>query len=154
MSLNLKQFRDYIVAPTLREIGLYSKSAERLVIGTALTESRLEYVKQINGPALGIYQCEPATHKDIVDNFLMYRLPLMKKLAPFNVDFADHSQLTYNLKYATAICRIHYLRDPNPLPEQNDILGMAETWKRCYNTHRGKGTVEDFLNKASQILEI
>ena len=152
--LNIQQFRDEIVRPTLKEIGLWSKSAERLVIGTALTESGLEYIKQIGGPALGLYQCEPKTHKDIWDNFLLYRVPLAKKLNGFNIDYRDHKQLIWNIKYATAICRIHYLRDPNPLPDENDILGMANTWKDCYNTNQGKGTVEDFLNKASIILEI
>ena len=91
--INLNQFRDEIVAPTLKEIGLYSKAAERLVIGTGLTESRLEYVKQIGGPALGLYQCEPSTHKDIWDNYLIYNLPLAKKLNSFNIDCQNHNQL-------------------------------------------------------------
>lgn len=149
-----EQLRDFVVTPTLKEIGLYSKAAMRLVIGTGLVESQLTYLHQINGIALGIYQCEPATHKDIWDNFLMYKIHIAKRLNEFNMDYRDVRQLVYNLKYATAICRIHYLRDPNPLPDENDIEGMAKTWKSVYNTHLGKGTVEKFMKHSEIILNL
>jgi len=153
--LNPAQFRDYIVVPTLKEIDLYSKAAMRLLIGTAITESGLEYIHQLgNGPALGVYQMEPATATDIWKNYLLYNLPLAEKMNHFNFYFKDQGQLVWNLKYATAMCRIHYLRVKKPLPDENDILGMANYWKKYYNTEKGKGSPEDFLNKASLVLEL
>ena len=42
--------------------------------GTAAVESRMgTYLRQIGGPALGIWQVEPATHLDCWDNWLDYR---------------------------------------------------------------------------------
>lgn len=152
--INPADLRDYVVVPTLKEIGLYSKAAMRLIIGTAATESNLEYLHQIGGPALGIYQMEPATANDIVKNYLMYRLPLAKKINAFNLDYDNTDQLTWNLKYATALCRVHYLRNWKSLPGENDILGMAKYWKEVYNTKHGKGEIEDYLNKASFVLEL
>ena len=154
MSINLIQLRDLVVVPALKEIQLYNKAAMRLVIGTGLVESGYEYIHQINGPALGFFQCEPATYKDLWDNYLLFKLPLAQKLNAFNLDYKDAGQLVWNLKYAAAICRIHYLRVKKPLPHENDILGMAYYWKDHYNTNMGKGSVDDFLNKASVVLEL
>lgn len=154
MSINLIQLRDLVVVPALKEIQLYNKAAMRLVIGTGIVESGYEHIHQINGPALGFWQCEPATHKDIWDNYLLFKLPLAQKMNAFNLDYKDAGQLVWNLKYAAAICRIHYLRVKKPLPHENDILGMAHYWKDFYNTSGGKGSVDDFLNKASVVLEL
>ena len=153
--INPVQFRDYIVTPTLKEIQLYSKAAMRLLIGTALTESKLEYLHQVGGgPALGVYQMEPATHDDIWKNYLLFKLPLAQKMNGFNFNYLDSKQMVWNLKYATAMCRAHYLRVKAPLPDHNDISGMADYWKKHYNTEKGKGTPEDFLSKASLILNL
>lgn len=60
--MNGKQFRIEIVRPALVTIDLYSDAAENLVMGTAAQESHLDYVKQSgNGPALSLFQMEPAT---------------------------------------------------------------------------------------------
>ena len=154
MSVNLKDLRDYVVVPALKEIGLYSKASMRLVIGTGIVESGFHHLHQVNGPALGFYQMEPATYHDIWGNYLLFKLPLAQKLNAFNLDYKDEKQLVWNLKYASAMCRIHYLRVKKPLPDNDDILGMAHYWKDYYNTRLGKGTVDDFLNKASVVLEL
>ena len=155
MSINLIQLRDLVVIPALKEIQLYNKAAMRLVIGTGIVEFGYEYIHQINGPALGFWQCEPATYKDIYENYLLFNLPLAQKLNAFSIGHhKDAGQLVWNLKYAAAICRIHYLRVKKPLPHENDILGMAHYYKDHYNTKLGKATYEDFLNKASLVLEL
>ncbi|MCZ6898069.1 MAG: hypothetical protein O7D95_05100 [Betaproteobacteria bacterium] len=152
--MNLEQLRDLIVAPTLEELGMYSKSAERLVIGTGLVESGFEYIQQIDGPALGFYQMEPSTHDDIWNNYLLYRPHLAKKFNGFNIDCRDPDQLAWNLKYATAMCRMHYYRNPFSLPDEDDIVSMANIWKDVYNTNLGKGSTDYFISKASKVLEL
>ena len=69
------QLTDYIIKPTLLQIGLFNHTAVNLLLGTCAQESRMgTYVHQLgNGPALGIYQIEPATHNDIWANFLKYK---------------------------------------------------------------------------------
>jgi len=150
--LNLEQFRDYIVAPALKEIDQYSKAAERLIIGTALVESDLTYLHQINGPALGLLGMEPFTHDSIWDDYLKFRFHLSRDVHPDGKQ--KPSRMLWDLKYAVKMARCKYLPDRQSLPESTDILGMAKYYKRVYNTKEGKGTVEGFIQKAQRILEI
>jgi len=146
--INPDQFRELVIWPTLKYLGMYSESAVNLLLGTAAHESKLSYLKQINGPALGVYQIEPATHKDVYDNFLGYRLGLREKVLALasNVSNKDiDNELIVNLAYATAIARLIYYRIPEPLPDADDVPGMADYWKRHYNTVLGRGTVEQFI---------
>lgn len=144
-------FRDTIVRPALQAIGQWSEAAEQLVLGTALVESGLRYVRQLGGgPALGYFQMEPDTHGDIWQNFLIYREKLADAVyalieKPDNTGVPSSELLVDNHKYAAAMCRVHYLRAPAPLPAPNDLAGMAAYWKRFYNTPLGKGTPLKFM---------
>ena len=59
-----------LITSVLKELNLHSDNAVNLLMGTAAQESHLgKYRKQIGGgPALGIFQMEPATFNDIVNN--------------------------------------------------------------------------------------
>ncbi len=150
-----KDFRTYILRPTLLRLGLYSEAAENLLIGTAATESRLGtyLVQRGGGPALGIYQIEPKTHRSIWDDYLAYHPVLADKVK----GFASHAslkalripdaELISNLDYATAIARVIYYRRPEPLPEAHDIYGLALYYKQHFNTPKGKATTQDFLRQ-------
>lgn len=143
--IDLKQFEDLIIVPTLNRIGQYSLEAVELVLGTAIQESNLKYLKQLgSGPALGVFQMEPATHDDIWDNFLKFRESLANSVALLTVKVSPTSMIG-NLWYATAMCRVHYSRVPDPLPEQGDYEGQAAYWKEHYNTYLGAGTEEEYL---------
>ena len=88
------QLRTEIVKPALEAIGYYSPAAEALIMGTAAQESHLKYVKQLgDGPALGLFQMEPATHDDIWANYLRFRgviiEDILKACAIKGVDFPD-----------------------------------------------------------------
>lgn len=147
--LDILQFRVNIVRPVLQAVGAGGREAENLVLGTALQESNLRYLRQLgDGPARGIYQMEPATHDDIWDNYLRYRPGLHEAVSAFDVVGQDrHDQLVWNLAYATAMCRVHYRRVPEPLPGADDIPGLAGYWKQHYNTPLGRGTVDEFVEK-------
>lgn len=125
---------------------VYSPDAVYLLLGTAAQESRLgTYINQINGPALGVFQMEPTTEQDIWTNFLQYRPHLRNMVAKATgVKHPDPGHLRGNLIYQIAMARLHYFRVPEPLPAGNDILAMARYWKEHYNTHLGRGTVEEF----------
>ncbi|HDY8008049.1 TPA: hypothetical protein ACGUOU_000641 [Vibrio vulnificus] len=155
--MDAKQLSELVVRPELKRLGLWSEAAEQLVIGTIFTESRGKYLKQHgNGPALGIIQMEPATHDDIWLNYLQYKGDLSQKIAQAAsyVDYVPNSkvpvkasELIANLRYAVAMCRVHYLRVPEALPPAGDIPALARYWKKHYNTHLGAGTVSDFVDK-------
>ena len=148
-------FLRLVIRPTLEGLGLPSPAAERLLLGTALVESGLTYLTQIGGgPALGLYQVEPATHKDLYRNWLNFRPEWAAALERFIVPAQPRGdQLVWNLAYATAAARLIYYRRPEPLPMADDIQGLAQYWKAHFNTHLGAGSAEDFLAKAGPALE-
>lgn len=157
MSLNEEQLVELVIEPVLEHLGLDSPAATELVLNTAKAESEMEYLRQLGGgPALGIYQMEPATHDDLWENFL--RFPRWKDLArrvqslAINKGTPDSQQLIGNLYYATAMCRVHYYRVPDALPPAGDLAAQAAYWKRHYNTHLGRGTEEHFLGHARTII--
>jgi len=157
MSLNLSQLREYVVVPALQQLGMHSLAAEQLVLGTIAQESHGSYLKQLGkGPALGLIQMEPATHRDLWVNFVKYKRAIKDALLVMTSDsvdecyeengWPDHVALIWNLRYAIAMCRVHYYRKPQPLPKANDIRALGEYWKDHYNTIHGAGTVEEFIN--------
>lgn len=147
-----------LIKETLTEIGLYSKEAENLLMGTAAQESRLgHYIQQLNsGPALGMFQMEPNTLKDIWKNFLPARKHITRMIMlacgygsvfdPYmkiNHIMPKPDTLRWNLKFAICMARVHYLRVKEPIP--STVEEQALYWKVHYNTHLGKGTVEEFI---------
>lgn len=160
MTINAKQFREFIVRPTLKYLEPeipYSTEAEDLLVMTAAHESHLgTYLKQVNGPALGVYQMERETEKDICFNFLLYRNELAKKVS--NLCFSEVEIYTGlnetigNLFLATAMARVHYYRDKEAIPKEKDyptrseyidVLGAYA--KRVYNTELGKATAKQYV---------
>lgn len=143
--IDVEQFRELIIRPALKKIKLWSPAAEELLLGTALQESRLMYIKQLGkGPALGVFQMEPATHNDIWKNYLKYKPDLARDVAQLSHTVNPRS-LVSDLLYAAAMTRIHYLRVPVALPAEGDFEGQAAYWKEYYNTYLGAGTEEEYL---------
>lgn len=155
--MNAKQLRELVIRPTLQYLSPaipYSETAVELLMMTAAHESHLgEYIAQVGGPALGIYQMEPATENDIHDNFLRYRRGLEVDIHGLTsaalIEDKDGVDLIYSLPYATAMARVHYFRVPEALPEgslQNEetIRKLAAYAKKYYNTGLGKATEEDY----------
>lgn len=142
------QLRERVVEPVLHKLDLYSEAAATLLMMTAAHESRLgRYIVQVRGPALGVWQMEPATHSDLWDNFLAFQPKLAEKVRLFCAPggwLVD--QLVWNLGYAAAMCRVHYYRRPEALPAGDDLSGLAAYAKRWYNTPAGKATANDYLD--------
>ena len=147
-----QQFRARVIRPTLDYLGMWSPAAENLLIGTALVESNLSALVQAGGgPALGVYQIEPATHDDVLVNFLGHREPLdrcVRELAGGIPPGAlATEQLVVNLGYATAIARLIYYRRPEPLPDASDAEALGLYWKQHYNTPLGAGDPAEFVRR-------
>lgn len=143
--MDKRQLRN-LIRRVLIGIGLYSEEAENLLMGTAAQESALGvYIRQLgNGPALGIFQMEPATFDDIVGNHLHYHPELCKKIRVVaGVSGLNSELLEYNLALAIGMARVHYARVREVIP--GSLSGWAYYWKRYYNTLAGKGTEEEFV---------
>ena len=149
--MNPQQLREQVIRPTLKRIGLWSQAAEDLILGTACQESHCgKYLRQLGCKgaigAFGVWQMELATARDIYDNFLRYKPDLKAKVESLRNPSQELTEsLTTNLMYACAMCRIHYLRVPEPLPT-GTIESLAKYYKKYYNTIKGKATEQEFIN--------
>lgn len=149
-SVDVHAFRVDVIRPTLKVVGLWSESAENLLLGTALVESGLDFVKQISyGPALSFFQIEPGTYNDVLRYLRRAdrkELSDRIKAACFFDIYPEASALAWNIRLATLIARIRYKWIPSPLPDSDDVLGMATFWKRHYNTENGRGTIDKYMS--------
>lgn len=155
--IDLRQLRAFIIKPALLDLGLWSEAAEELLIGTGLVESLFTHLRQLpDGPALGFWQMEPATHDDIFVNYLQFRhilagpvlaeVPFPRESDGSLVDWPPLSTLLVtNLRYAAMLARLHYRRVSEPLPAADDVEGMAMYWEKYYNSAKGKGRAEEFI---------
>ena len=102
------QIRSLVIRPALEKLNLWSLSAEELVLGTAIVESGLTYLRQHNdGPALGLWQVEPSTQNDLYVNFLNFRPELSFKLMELrSAGLSLDENLATNLMYGAAVCRL------------------------------------------------
>ena len=149
--MKINYIRDHVITPALVAIDSYSDDRADLVLVTGAAESLYQHVRQINGPARGWFQMEPRTHDDIWNNFLGHsqRQHLLDGLQELTDRPGIYYELEVNPWYAVAMCAIHYLRDPKPLPEAGARMEQATYWKRVYNTPAGRGTISEFLEKVT-----
>ena len=157
--LDVGQFKDLVIDPTLKDVGLYSAEASDLLLGTALVESNLKYLKQLGGgPALGLFQMEPVTFNDIYYRYLVKANKVHLKAAVHAHMVGRDSeylvtdpvyQLITNLPFAVLMARIKYLMVPAPIPKT--VNGQAAYWKKYYNTEHGAGKVEHYLKNLEGI---
>jgi hypothetical protein len=157
--LDPDQFAREIVEPTLHDLGMTSPAAIRLMVGTAIAESGLTWLRQHNGgPAVGLFQIEPATARDILDRYLARRTDLnMRLCASFRLlddtppidwhrvsDLDLEDALVGDARFSCAVARIRYFMSPKRLPAADDDAGLGLYWKEIYNTAAGKGRPEKF----------
>ena len=146
--LNCEQFREVIIRPVLNHLQLYTPVAEELLIATVAHESKGgTYLKQINGPALGIYQMEPKTHDDLWNSFfpnhsdLSYRLMTVCKMSTKPTS----DMMIFNLFYATAVARCLYARCAQALPMHGDLGELWLYYKKWWNTKKGDAQQDEFV---------
>lgn len=148
--LNITQFRELIIKSTLNDLMLYSKDAEELLVFTCAVESNGgTYLKQLKGPALGIYQMEPQTYNDLWQNNLRNDGRLMLILfSNFNIsNVPSEDCMIYDLRFATAMARLFYKRIPEKLPAFDNVDAIWSYYKRYYNTANGAAQKEYSIRK-------
>ena len=142
MGILASHLKDCVIIPELKRIGLHSDSAVVLLMGTAAHESLGgHYLKQPNGPALGIYQQEKATLVDLWENWLRFHPELRDRL---KLTYPDPDRLQWDLRYATLWARLDYYREKESLPAADDLKGLAQYWYR-YWCQGCRGTVAQWL---------
>jgi hypothetical protein len=163
--MNTQDLIKQTLLPLQNETGLNvaSDEARTLLYGTILVESWGVYRYQIGGIAIGICQIEPATHKDtlkrcrnkqlsVFEYILKCFYPDFKYTDIWDIDFRLDNFIDDNLllndEYSIIIARMKYYLIPEKLPK--DIQGLAEYWKKYYNTELGKGEVGEFIKRTKE----
>jgi len=146
--MNPQQLLDHIIKPTLKYMGgnYDSLNARMLSLSTAAIESNCgHYIKQVGGPALGPWQMEPDTEKDIWRecDALKYN-DFIHKINSLGTPTIEFSALISAPMYACAMARLKYSMDKDPLPHHSDKYGIYVYYKRIYNTPLGASTWDKF----------
>ena len=64
----------------------------------------------------------------------------------------DHARLAWDLSYACAMCRVHYLRCQQALPPAGDIEAQAAYWKEHFNTPQGAGMATQYVANWNRVM--
>lgn len=145
-----------VVRETLRQFeaqggAAYSEQAVKLLVMIASHESdRGTYLWQVGGPALGPYQEEPKTCKDVYENFIRKDKALdfaVSKFLPNRKGLPD-GDLTYllitDLRFSTIMARCFFMRFKQPIPDTE--IELAQYAKKYWNTELGKASVADYVH--------
>ena len=154
--MNCTQLRELIIKPALYDLMLLSDDAVELMVFTCAVESLGgTYLKQVNGPALGIYQMEPATYNDIWQNYILKKTSLnLIMISNFDcVRMPSEERLIYDLRFATAMTRLFYARIPEKLPVKPGSHGLWDYYKKYYNTGQGSATQYVSIEKYSSFIK-
>jgi len=117
------------------------ESSVRLLLMIAAHESGgFTYCKQVRGPAIGLFQMEPATF-----DFIIGYLKRTGKYERINRAMIFERMLI-DTEFAAAMARVYLLTIPEPLPDANDFDALARYAKKYWNTNAGKATPEKYLN--------
>lgn len=119
-------------------VGFDGPDAVTFLVGIAAVESRLRLLRQVGGgPALGLWQIEPATHDDLLASWLDTRPEVRSRVLSLR---------------AEAPARLLIWRAPARLPRATDVPGQAKVWKQYYNTAGGAGTEEKYIHSFNELV--
>ncbi|MGY1449244.1 hypothetical protein [Pseudomonas chlororaphis] len=146
MGIAASELCRYVIRPTLIYLGNHSRTAESLLLGIAASQSAL-------GSALhdrrghGLYRIAEPRHQALWDHYLALdpeRASLVRGLASQHAFLSGpHLELTVNLRYATAIAWLLVEEQNTPLPEADDLVGLARIWKQIFQP---QGRLRDFAD--------
>jgi hypothetical protein len=161
--LNPAHLLKQVVRPALEPLPPQFKGvkAEQIVMMIGAHESMgFSQLKQIIGPAIGLWQMEPATFHWLRDEAfnqpgpkyhairLALAAPLIHGLQRWHPEdqlpIPDASALAWNLRLAAVYCRARLIPAKGSLPERDDIREMALYAKKNYNTVAGDARPADY----------
>lgn len=144
MGIAASELCQHVIRPTLLYLGRPSLRAEALLLGAAASQSGLGWALD-DRRGHGLYRIAALHHQMLWDRHLA-RDPelasLVRGLASQHAFLAaPHLELTVNLRYATAIAWMLIETANTPLPEADDLLGLARVWRQVFQP---QGRLRDF----------
>jgi len=137
-----------LIRATSDRVGLWTPAVETQLLMIAAHESKLgRWLRQTNGPALGIWQMEPATHDDCLANVVPRRAEFQRALRVYAFDHGLVADtMIHNHAYACLMARLQVWRVREILPAAEDIEGHARYAKNHWNTPAGRATVRNYAD--------
>lgn len=142
-------FYNYIILPSLKLTGTWCESSENLLLGIAAQETEMStFLAQrfitFGKGGIGPYQMERKTHDDTWSHLPKRHRETIMAACGMTMS-ANADRMLWDLRYSTLMCRFFFMRFKEPLPEKDDINGLAHYWKNHWNTQEGSGTTEQFI---------
>jgi hypothetical protein len=155
--INARQLSE-VIESTLKQYeslggARYSDEARELLLMVAAHESNQgSYLFQMaGGPAIGIYQHERNTIRDLYKHFITKNRKVDFAVAcfvPNRKSFKDGDTIENcitDIRYATVLARAHFQRYPEPLPTTGE-LALAAYAKKYWATEEGKASIADYVH--------
>ncbi|WAH60114.1 hypothetical protein LZ023_11445 [Pseudomonas silvicola] len=144
MGIAARELSQYVIRPTLLYLGRHCANAEALLLGVAASQSALG--NELHGRrGHGLYRIGALRHQALWDRYLALDpelASLVRGLASQHAFLSGpHLELTVNLRYATAIAWLLIEQQKTPLPQADDLIGMARIWRQ---TFQPQGRIRDF----------
>ncbi len=147
--LSNHQLREEIVKPCLQALYHWTQGFEDLIVGTFAHESRFgQYMVQIQGPALGFWQMEPATYNDLQNYLIKFPETKIRIFNICQISIEHRELMVYNIRYACCMAIVKYL-EAGVLTRKYVLdtpLNLAIVYKTLYNSSLGKATEQEFVD--------
>jgi hypothetical protein len=151
--VNPYQFANLILEPAYKACNMYSLNAMYLMTCIAGVESKLTHLKQLpNGPAVGLFQVEPATYIDTC-RYLNLHPALRDQILSYcqyeslpNVD-----ALIHNLAFNALIARVKIWMIPEQIPSYKDPAAQAAYYEKYYNANADVDKTQEFIKFAAEV---
>ena len=151
--MNRIQLEHLIAKPTLEKIpkGYSDEALLAFMMCVAHESRRGEYIKQINGPALGLIQMEPTTHNStwkfgdsIWDNALL--LGIITQDDYDNKRHPKPERLLYDLVYNVFMFRQRMFMKPEKIPKGPSQISsyLKEHWNSIHGSAGGYSYLNDW----------
>ncbi|MGX5218796.1 hypothetical protein ACVTMO_09095 [Pseudomonas segetis] len=145
MGIAACELSQHVIRPTLVYLGHYSPAAEALLLGAAASQSSL-CAELDDNLGHGLFRITETRHQQLWDCHLAFDPDLASQIRGLASQHAfldaPHIELTVNLRYATAIAWMLIEIEQRPLPEVDDLVGMATIWRHVF---RPTGRAQDFI---------
>jgi hypothetical protein len=108
-----------------------------------------------NGVERGLMQIEPTTEISLWQDYLAYEDDIAAYITSrCSWTGPNEDALEHDMVYGILLARTLYCwRDPEPLPDVDDIAEMAHRYKIYYNTIYGAATEEQFIENYTRYVE-
>ena len=119
--------------------------ALQLLLGTAAQETHYGTFLDPTtyGAGVGVTQHDPIGFYDVRDRLRDRHKDKVRDRFGIDMNAVEHRELAYSPLLALIWCRAHYKLVPEEIP--TTIEGLANYWKRYYNTEAGRGTSSEFI---------